>query len=108
MGNKGVRKKEGRSQPYPLAYLSLPTIAAEAPIPALEYQGNGLEFLAQTLLSRPLAWVRLPHWKFQVAASNFSGTRSIDQVCLPHWKFQLRPTKFLVNYDQPIEDPYLE
>ena len=61
MGNEGVRKKEGRSQPYPLTCLSLPTVAAEAPIPALEYPGNGLEFLAQTLLSRMLAWVGLPH-----------------------------------------------
>ena len=50
MGNEGVRKK-GRCQPYPLAYLPLPTVAVEAPIPTLEYLGNGLEFLTQTLHS---------------------------------------------------------
>ena len=104
-----VRKKEGRSQLYPLTH-NLSNTQTRTGISCLCY----LEILVRERTKCPqrlfLQWLEQEDFR----TTNFSdGLEFLGRALLtpgapPHWKFQLGPTKILVNYGQPTEDSCLE
>jgi len=102
-----VRKEEGKSQPYPLTH-RLPSTQTRTGISCLHVQ----EIPVREWTKHPqllfLQWLVRENFRTRNSSDGLEYLgRALDthQVRPPHWKFQLRPTKILVKYANPIENP---